>query len=375
MATYAAEVLWNYKPLFGDEPIDNLENLSTLTTFTGSLDESWFYIVSVAIEAKAAPILPVMLDAFAAARIGDETTVASALQRCAELLEDLGGLLLRMYDSCDPHVFYHRMRPFLAGSKGMTEAGLPRGVQFDDGSGTQPFVQFSGGSNAQSSMLQFFDIALGIEHRPTGVRRAPPSPGTVAAAADPPAPSHNFINEMRRYMPKQHREFLEHVAHVANLRDFVKAHESNRILATSYDACLAMLRDFRDKHMQIVSRYIIVKSRESQSHARSMSPRHAPSFGLAAASSNGEGSRDKKQLRGTGGTALVQFLRQARDESSEPAIGDWARRILTNTPHGSGGVAPLGKVNEHKNGDVEINGLAGVWSVNDSDAGGGICHW
>ena len=63
VATYAGVCLWNFKPLFPGEHIDNLENLSTLNTFTGSLDESWFFLVSVAIEARGAPILPLLLEA------------------------------------------------------------------------------------------------------------------------------------------------------------------------------------------------------------------------------------------------------------------------------------------------------------------------
>ena len=47
----------------------------------------------------------------------------------------------------------------------------------------------------------------------------------------------------------------------------------HRALATAYDACLAMLRGFRDKHIQMVSRYIVLKSRESRSHSRSISPK------------------------------------------------------------------------------------------------------
>lgn len=367
VATYAAVALWNFKPLFVDEPIDSLENLSTLVTFTGSLDESWFYLVSVAIEARCAPILPLMLDAIAAVRAHDPRHVTAALQSFAERIESLGGLLNRMYENCDPHVFYHRIRPFLAGSKNMAEAGLPNGVKFDTGDGSPHFVQYSGGSNAQSSILQFFDIVLGIEHRPTGARanNAADSEGT-----GPPPPSHNFIMDMRRYMPLKHRQFLEHVADVANIREYVEAHTSDRMLCVAYDACLAMLRDFRDKHIQMVSRYIVIKSRESRSHTRSVSPREAPNFGLASRPANASGKT--RPLRGTGGTALIQFLKQARDESGEPAIGSWARRILTNSP-AAAGFAPLGAVDEHANGQLEIVGLAGVWSVDDSE--GGICHW
>src|ERR1700761_1873608 len=40
VATYASTVLWNWKPLVASEPIDNLNNIFTLHTLTGSLDEA-----------------------------------------------------------------------------------------------------------------------------------------------------------------------------------------------------------------------------------------------------------------------------------------------------------------------------------------------
>lgn len=375
VATYAGVCLWNWRPLFPDEPVDNLENLSTLTTFTGSLDESWFYLVSVAIESRGAPIIPLMLHAIEAARFNQTDVVTDCLRSFAERLDELGTLLNRMYDNCDPHVFYHRIRPFLAGSKNMHEAGLPNGVMFETGSPNDQFVRLSGGSNAQSSLIQFFDIILGVEHRPQA------HPAAKSATSDPhstisadSAPPHNFIHDMRTYMPGPHARFLEHVTSVANIRQFVRDHQYNRALAVAYDASLAMLRAFRDRHIQMVSRYIIVKSRESRSHSRSFS-REAPRVNLATAGrqTNGNG-KSTTQPRGTGGTALIPFLKQARDETGEPAIDAWARRLLNNGPGyaGDDGVR-LGKIGEHASGETVIVGLAGTWSVDDSD--GGICHW
>lgn len=370
VATYAGLVLWNWKPLFPLEPIDSLENLSTLSTFTGSLDESWFYLVSLAIEARAGPIIPMMMDAIAAARHNDSRVVTECLQSFAERLDELGSLLQRMYENCDPHVFYHRIRPFLAGSKNMGDAGLPNGVIFDNGSGRLPYVQYSGGSNAQSSVIQFFDLVLGVEHRPTGEKRSDSSDPEGAV----PSPSHNFIKDMRTYMPGPHRRFLEHVASVANIRDYVASHRSNRALCTAFDACLAMLRAFRDKHIQMVSRYIILKSRESRSHSRSISPRQAAPQRLNIATNMRRGDDGGRKLRGTGGTALIPFLKQARDETGEPAIDAWARRLLNNGPADpASSVARLTKMGEHASGEMEIVGLAGTWSVDDSE--GGICHW
>lgn len=364
VAAYAGVVLWNWRPMFHGEPIDSLDNLSTLMTFTGSLDESWFYLVSTAIEARAGPIIPMMIDAIAAARRNDSNTVTHCLRSFAERLDELGTLLERMYESCDPHVFYHRIRPFLAGGKNMAAAGLPNGVMFDDGTGTQPYVQCSGGSNAQSSVIQFFDIILGVEHRPTGEKRTDSSESEGAV----PGPSHNFILEMRRYMPGPHRRFLEQVESVANIRDFVASNRKNGALVTAFDAALAMLRALRDKHIQMVSRYIVIKSRETRSHSRSLSPQKATAQRVNIANTLQRG--DSKKLRGTGGTALMSFLKQARDETGEPAIDAWARRLLNNGPADfDHGVARLGKMSEHLDGEVEVVGLAGTWSVDDSEGG------
>jgi indoleamine 2,3-dioxygenase len=374
-------VLWNWRPLFPEDPIDTLENLSTLHTYTGSLDEQWFYLISVAIEARGAPAIPMMLDAIEAARQNDTLVVTECLRSMAERLDEIGSLIQRMYENCDPHVFYHRIRPFLAGSKNMGEAGLPNGVLWDTGVGQQQYVQYAGSSNAQSSIIQFFDIVLGIEHLPTGERASDHSSSSDSEASTPPP--NDFLKEMRNYMPGPHRRFLEHVERIANIRAFVLENSHDRALTTAYDACLAMLRALRDKHIQIVTRYIILKSRESRSGSRSLSPQSA------------KVKRSKiEKGRGTGGTALLPFLKQARDETGEPAIDTWARRLLNNGPgaaemnaayRDSGPVrpvqskmslavgAPLTKIGEHSSGEMHVVGLAGTWSVDDSE--GGICHW
>ncbi|KEY68255.1 hypothetical protein S7711_04786 [Stachybotrys chartarum IBT 7711] len=371
VATYAALCLWNYKPLFMDEDIDNLENLATLNTFTGSLDESWFYLVSVAIEARGAPIIPLMLTAIAAARQNDSATVTRCLRAFAERLTDLTAILQRMHESCDPTVFYHRIRPFLAGSKNMGEAGLPRGVVYEDGSGNENYRQYSGGSNAQSSLIQFFDIVLGVEHRPTGEKQ---EPGSESDRGRRPS-KHNFIQEMRRYMPGGHARFLADVTQVANLREYVEDHTGDSQLCIAYDACLAMLSAFRDKHIAIVTRYIITPSREVRARSRSRSPevaRQRMNLAVASQKKENQGSRSQK---GTGGTALIPFLKQARDETGEPAVEEWTRRFMKRQVRTEGrGDFFLGKPHDGApvdTEDVEVKGLAGSWTMEDDV--GGIC--
>ncbi|RMZ88189.1 hypothetical protein DV736_g4574, partial [Chaetothyriales sp. CBS 134916] len=374
VATFAGVCLWNFKPIFYADDLA-LDNLSTLLTFTGSTDEQWFYLVSVAIEAKGGKSIPIMLRAIEAAREDDAATVTSCLQSFAQILDELGTLLMRMYENCDPHVFYHRIRPFLAGSKNMKEAGLPQGVFYDDGTGNSRWRQYSGGSNAQSSMIQFFDIVLGVEHRPTGAKMNESSE-SEAEPRTTPKPRHSFIHDMRQYMPGPHRRFLQAIEGVANIREYVTMNRSHSKLCIAYDACLAMLRALRDKHIQMVSRYVIVKSRESRSLSRSRgredgyegghSPDPAPSRGRAIA---------KKKMRGTGGTALIPFLKQARDETGEPAVDEWARKVLmggrkTEADAEIAFESRLTAADLDADGPAHV-GLAGCWEID----GGGLCGY
>ncbi len=182
--------MWNWRLLDSSLPIDNLDNITTWGSYTGGLDEAWFYLVSIAIEARGAPTIPLMIEAMAAVRRHDVVTVAECLTIFAQRIYDLRDMLGRLYDHCSPHAFYFHVRPFLAGSKNMADAGLPNGLIYEDGSGNEEYQQFSGGSNAQSSLIQFFDIVLGVQHRPTGVKRDLSS--TKLAGTAPP-PQHNFI--------------------------------------------------------------------------------------------------------------------------------------------------------------------------------------
>jgi indoleamine 2,3-dioxygenase len=165
-ATYSALNLWNFTAL-SSQPEFTVENLKVLNTFTGTRDEEWFYLISIIIEARGAKIIPVMLKAIDAARQSNSSVVLSALSKFTECVREIGSLLKRMYEQCSPNVFYNQIRPFLAGSKNMAVAGLPHGVFYDEGNGQGKWHQYSGGSNAQSSLIQFFDIVLGVEHNST----------------------------------------------------------------------------------------------------------------------------------------------------------------------------------------------------------------
>jgi hypothetical protein len=129
-------------------------------------------VISVAVEAKGIKLISLMRDASKAVAANDIDLLTALLYRFADGLCDLTLTLKRMYEHNNPAVFFHQLRPFLAGSKNMGHAGLPRGVYYDTGDSDrverpENWLQLNGGSNAQSSLIQALDIFFGIKHSAT----------------------------------------------------------------------------------------------------------------------------------------------------------------------------------------------------------------
>ncbi|SPN99108.1 related to tryptophan 2,3 dioxygenase [Cephalotrichum gorgonifer] len=288
--TYAAANLWNFTCT--GEDFSDLSQLDTIHTFTGTESESWFLLVSVAMEAKAGGIIPRMMGALEAVKRRDYEVIVTALEELKTCIDGVSALLERMYEKCDPMTFYYDIRPFLAGSKNMESAGLPRGVFYDEGDGKGEWRQLLGGSNGQSSLIQFFDIVLGVEHVTTGNKTG--SKG-----------ERSYHDVVRDYMPGPHSRFLTHVSRMGSIRELAllpAATEEQLRLRHAFTCATEALSRFRDKHIQIVARYIILPSRQANKGGR---------YNLASSSSE----KSQHELTGTGGTTLVPFLKQSRDET------------------------------------------------------------
>lgn len=292
--TYAAACLWNFYSETGD--FTNLEELHTPISFTGSRSESWFLLISVAMEARAAGIIQTMMDAVNAVKTRDYDSITESLRQLQSCITQVGALLDRMYERCDPMTFYHQIRPLMAGSKNMEAAGLPRGVFYDEENGKGEWMQLRGGSNGQSSLIQFFDVVLGVEHTSHG-NKAPLRPG-----------ERSYHDEVRDYMPGPHRRFLTHVARMGSIRELAlldPVTEEQRRFRSAYTAATDALTEFRNKHIQIVTRYIILPSKQ---------PWTGNKRNLASSSAQ---KMESTELTGTGGTMLVPFLKQVRDDTTD----------------------------------------------------------
>jgi indoleamine 2,3-dioxygenase len=166
--TFSSLSRWNFRLEAADEDRTRPDNLRSLLSFTGTSDEEWFYMIATAIEANGGPLISTMLRCVQAADDNDKNAVLCCLQALTSGIRKTGNLLQRMHERCDPQVFYHNIRPFAAGTKGMAAAGLTQGVFYDEGNGHGHWRQYHGGSNGQSSLIQLFDIFLSVDHHATG---------------------------------------------------------------------------------------------------------------------------------------------------------------------------------------------------------------
>lgn len=353
VCSHASVCLWNWRPIFANEPL-SLSNLTTLHTFSGSADESWFYLVSTAMESRGAPTLPIVLTAIRNARQGNIKDVTYGLRALAIHIDDMAVALTRMHDKCDPHIFYNKIRPFLAGWRNMADAGLPDGLCYEGCEDTPEgaYRQYSGGSNAQSALIHMLDIALGVEHHQTRDGRVE----SIQAIS----PRNDFMMDMRNYMPANQRRFLEHLTSVANIRQFCLDYRNDAVLSEAYDACLAMLKAFRDKHLSIVSRFILIPAATAKRISKAPVNKEESvetAKGLARVV-----TKARSELKGTGGTNLMAFLKQSRDETGNMAVSSWAKILMSNN---------YGEVDLAQCDERAFIGLDG--SDIDDWAAGGLC--
>uniref|UniRef100_A0A6A7GDR1 Dioxygenase n=1 Tax=Hirondellea gigas TaxID=1518452 RepID=A0A6A7GDR1_9CRUS len=247
-----------------NKPVE-LGNIYVLNNFYGGIDEAWFYLVSVDIEARGAPALYSICCAQENVKRKNVIGLITDMRDIRRVILDMTTTLSRMSEHCSPWGFYHRVRKFLAGwtSHNLHNSGVVYENQFDN----EP-QKFHGGSAAQSSLLPSLDAVLGVSHHSKQ--------------------SNGYLKEMRRYMPVAFRGFIESVENGPNVRDFVDQ-SSSQPLKEMFNKCAIALKEFRDLHIRIVCQYIINQS---------------------------SSGREK----GTGGTSILPFLKASRDETSSARV-------------------------------------------------------
>lgn len=264
---YCASVLYNY--CLRDPLIPwNEHNLRANVTFTGTEDESWFYMITMLIELAAVPTLLAIEHVFRDMSCQRDAAVQECLETVKQTLSVMRKELKKMMEGCKPITFYVDIRPFQAGSNGLDV--FPHGIFFE-GVSLEP-KQLHGASAGQSSVVHMFDIFLGAKHF---------------------GPDKEFLYAMRQYMPLGHRRFLEMLQQMPSVHDYCKR-SGNADLIASFNSAVQMFSKFRTDHVILVTRYIV----NQQSHSVNS-------------------ALDKK---GSGGTDFMPFLKKVRDDTLQLLI-------------------------------------------------------
>ena len=268
--SYASYCLENWYRINSKDPI-SLENVALITNFLGGVDEDWFVTIHVCIEdaARGAIKAAKMISSLDAS--SDQNDLVKGLSLIRDSMEAVNEIFKRMPEKCDPYIYYHRVRPFIFGTKDNPD--LPNGLIYEGEFNNQP-QYYRGETGAQSSIIPSLDGALQIEHTNDNLR--------------------HYLNEMREYMPKSHREFIGELEANSQVRSLIK---DSRDASQRYNDCLEEIRAFRALHLEYAGTYI-----HKQSQIKNP-------FGTGGST-----------ITGTGGTPFMNYLRKHRDETEDQKV-------------------------------------------------------
>ncbi|KAJ7157646.1 Indoleamine 2,3-dioxygenase-domain-containing protein [Mycena crocata] len=302
--TYSDTVLYNWTlKTPSNRPTPALDNLQSRTLFTGTNDEQEFYLTSARMELRGVEALELMRSTMDEAFVGDDLAmrrITTFLEKLATVIDDLQRLIAGVRDGCDPTAFYTVIRPWF---RGADSDPAKRKWEFDgldsDPSWTYP-TETSGPSAGQSSLIHALDMFLGVAEFSHARGLTGSSSSTQTNVKKSP-----FLTRMQLYMPRHHRNFLNHLA--ANprpLREIVAGAEDAKLRA-AYNLAVDALKRFRDYHITIVTSYIIQPARHV-----------AAAKAQAESAAAGAEPEAEAPLKGTGGTELAKFLKAVRDRTA-----------------------------------------------------------
>ncbi|MAQ97718.1 MAG: tryptophan 2,3-dioxygenase [Gammaproteobacteria bacterium] len=268
--SYASYCLDNWYKIDPKQPI-SLNNVALINNFLGGVDEDWFVTIHVCIEDAARDAIEA---AYKLSFLNEKHKVKDfsfELKRIIKSLKKVNYIFSLMPEKCDPYVYYHRVRPYIFGTKDNPD--LKKGLVYENQFNNKPQF-FRGETGAQSSIIPFLDGALGVYHTNDNLR--------------------HYLNEMRDYMPPKHRKMIEDVENRSNAKFFI---DKSKSLTKLYNECLEEIRAFRAQHLEYAATYIHKQAQVS--------------------SSVGTGG---STIRGTGGTPFMKYLKKHRDETQRQKI-------------------------------------------------------
>tara|TARA_B100001029_G_C15042359_1_gene444580 strand:- start:646 stop:1788 length:1143 start_codon:yes stop_codon:yes gene_type:complete len=268
--SYASYCLDNWYKIQESDPI-SLENVALINNFLGGVDEDWFVTIHVCIEDAASEAIDSAYKLSFLNENDSEDVFEKHLKKISKSLKKVNAIFKKMPEKCDPYVYYHRVRPYIFGTK--DNPNLKKGLIYENQFNNKPQF-FRGETGAQSSIMPFLDGALDIYHTNDNLKY--------------------YLNEMREYMPPKHRRMIEEVEKRSNAKKYIN--DSN-ILKGEYNQCLDQIHEFRAQHLEFAATYIHKQAQVNNT------------FGTGGST-----------IKGTGGTPFMKYLKKHRDETDKQKI-------------------------------------------------------
>ena len=114
--SYASYCLDNWFKINKDEEI-SLDNVALITNFLGGVDEDWFVTIHVCIEDAASGAIGAAQSIAEMTDANSEKEILNNLKIITKSLKKVNAIFSRMPEKCDPYIYYHRVRPFIFGTK------------------------------------------------------------------------------------------------------------------------------------------------------------------------------------------------------------------------------------------------------------------
>ena len=230
--THAVVDLWNWKLIDKKGKIE-VENMELIYSFTNDISEKYFFLSMTEIEAYGKDIIPQLCELPSLIKNYD---IKKPTQNIINILNNFSIVLekiVKVFEKIrkvNPEFFFNVLRIFL---NGWDKLG---GLEFEGFTNIK--YHCMGGSAAQSSLIQFFDIVLDVQHNTNTTGK--------------------YLKNIRLYMPREHREFLEEQERkfaYSSLWKFIFKFGNNE-LKQMYNKCIDKLCDFRNAHRGITVDYI-----------------------------------------------------------------------------------------------------------------------
>lgn len=277
--TYTDLILNNWNTCDSEQKLlfekSNIVCLNTLTHFP---DEKWFYMIHVSIEKAGSIVIKNIIDIHNENQIScdkDKSYIPSAILDRLKIISSQLIVMSKTLDTmnihCNPSIFFKEMRKYLSGWD--KKELLPNGLIFDGVLNNEP--QFcTGGSGAQSALFPVFDAAFGVVHED------------------------EFFLKIQEYMLPDHRLFINFVKENVNILKSINCwHDWNDFpkLLEAYNECKIALKRFRQTHVGIAYKYVIMQVKAEQ---------------------NELGIKSFEEIKGTSNTNLLSFLKQSVKETN-----------------------------------------------------------